>query len=130
MRCRACGNLLTRDLIRGVLGGGRDNASVKAGTFAVDPLARTIRFWMQGMPEGETNIRETDPVMCVVVHPDDRIPDALSDVIGRNAGCCGLDGCDGPNQQCSACGAVVATARTDCWTEHEVRFLPARTVLQ
>lgn len=33
----------------------------------------------------------------------------------RLNGCCGLDGCDGPNQVCQ-CGADVGTLRTDCWT--------------
>lgn len=33
----------------------------------------------------------------------------------RLNGCCGLDGCDGPNQICE-CGAEIGTLRTDCWT--------------
>jgi hypothetical protein len=35
--------------------------------------------------------------------------------VRRLNGCCGLDGCDGPNQVCQ-CGADVGTLRTDCWT--------------
>ena len=42
----------------------------------------------------------------------------------RLNGCCGLDGCDGPNQVCR-CGAAVGTLRTDCWTLH--LFVPDPT---
>lgn len=48
-------------------------------------------------------------------------PDDLTEAVRetRNArrlnGCCGLDGCDGPNQICQ-CGSDVGTLRTDCWT--------------
>jgi hypothetical protein len=43
--------------------------------------------------------------------------------VKRVAGCCGLDGCDGPNQLC-ACGAEVATEKSDCWMPHAVIFEP------
>lgn len=79
------------------------------------------------MPEGQRRVVETDPPGCVVVHPADRVNGALVEIAGRSAGCCGLDGCDGPNQACTTCGEEVATARTDCWTAKEVRFLPERT---
>jgi len=42
----------------------------------------------------------------------------------RLAGCCGLDGCDGPNQLC-ACGAEVATEKSDCWMPHSLIFVRA-----
>ncbi|MEJ2001579.1 MAG: hypothetical protein P8X77_09315 [Maritimibacter sp.] len=35
----------------------------------------------------------------------------------RMIGCCGLDGCDGPNRICS-CDAEVGTESSDCWTWH------------
>ncbi|UKK86148.1 hypothetical protein L7H23_08645 [Sphingopyxis sp. BSN-002] len=44
----------------------------------------------------------------------------------RLNGCCGLDGCDGPNQVCR-CGAEVGTLRTDCWTPHVFVPDPANT---
>jgi hypothetical protein len=81
------------------------------------------------MPEGQRRVVETDPAGCIVVHPDDRMNGALAEIYGRSAGCCGLDGCDGRNQACATCGAEVATARTDCWTAKEVRFLPAATTM-
>lgn len=34
---------------------------------------------------------------------------------GRTNGCCGLDGCDGPNKVCG-CGNFVGTEKSDCWT--------------
>jgi hypothetical protein len=33
-----------------------------------------------GMPAGQTEVREADPAMSIVVHPDDRLAGALSDV--------------------------------------------------
>ncbi len=45
----------------------------------------------------------------------------------RLAGCCGLDGCDGPNLQCEVCGTYVATKRSDCWTPHFIAFDPVAT---
>lgn len=35
----------------------------------------------------------------------------------RRNGCCGMDGCDGPNRICF-CGAEIGTERSDCWTWH------------
>jgi hypothetical protein len=36
--------------------------------------------------------------------------------MSRLAGCCGLDGCDGPNMLCRGCHAEVGTMQSDCWT--------------
>jgi hypothetical protein len=41
--------------------------------------------------------------------------------LARLNGCCGLDGLDGPNQLC-ACGAEVATEKSDCWMAHALIF--------
>jgi len=38
-----------------------------------------------------------------------------SDNPRRLNGCCGLDGCDGPNKIC-LCGEHVGTEKSDCWT--------------
>ncbi|MBT2118892.1 hypothetical protein KK141_11295 [Dyella sp. LX-66] len=50
------------------------------------------------------------------LNPDD-LNESVHDTYDarRLNGCCGLDGCDGPNQVCR-CGADVGTLRTDCWT--------------
>lgn len=34
----------------------------------------------------------------------------------RLAGCCGLDGCNGPNMVCCVCNTDIGTMQTDCWT--------------
>lgn len=36
--------------------------------------------------------------------------------VRRLAGCCGLDGCNGPNMLCRVCHAEVGTMQSDCWT--------------
>lgn len=40
----------------------------------------------------------------------------LTTKAGRLSGCCGLDGCDGPNLVCKNCGAEAGTMQSDCWT--------------
>ncbi len=51
------------------------------------------------------------------LNPDDLKPfTRLTRDPAKLNGCCGLDGCDGPNLLCGNCGAEVATLRTDCWT--------------
>lgn len=55
-------------------------------------------------------------VPCYLIRLDD-----LKDIVGltseahRLNGCCGLDGCDGPNRVCE-CGNLVGTEKSDCWT--------------
>jgi hypothetical protein len=39
------------------------------------------------------------------------------------AGCCGLDGCSGPNTVCTN-GHVLGTERSDCWMAHYLYFEP------
>lgn len=46
----------------------------------------------------------------------------------RLNGCCGLDGCDGPNMVCKQCRAEAGTLRTDCWTP-EI-FIPDKTNIE
>lgn len=59
------------------------------------------------------------------LNPDDLSPAVRnSDDMTRLNGCCGLDGCNGPNQLCS-CGAEIGTLRTDCWTPY--MFIPEPT---
>jgi hypothetical protein len=42
-------------------------------------------------------------------------------LVKRLNGCCGLDGCDGPNRLCQ-CGAHIGTELSDCWTPR--MFIP------
>ncbi|MFP5369524.1 MAG: hypothetical protein ACLGI3_02085, partial [Actinomycetes bacterium] len=96
------------------------DTTIPRGTVVVGAPARTIERWARAGATAEPLVQA--PAGSVVVHPDDRLPGAVHEV-GETAGCCGLDGQGGPNQGC-ACGAVLGTAWTDCWTANEVRFLP------
>lgn len=49
-------------------------------------------------------------------HPDSR----------RNSGCCGRDGCDGPNLVCGR-GHEVGTEKSDCWMAHAAVLLSSVT---
>jgi hypothetical protein len=60
----------------------------------------------------------------------DVINTRLTEDAQRLNGCCGLDGCDGPNLHCANCGAYVATTRTDCWTPHYTIFEHAETSVE
>jgi len=59
---------------------------------------------------------------AIASNPEDILTDSLTSA-GADNGCCGSDGCDGPNRAC-LCGSIVATQWSDCWTPAEVRFLP------
>jgi len=62
-----------------------------------------------------------------VVNVDDVVQTRLTTAGKRLAGCCGLDGMDGPNLLCDQCGAEVAIKKTDCWMPHCVIFGPTAT---
>ncbi|MFJ4091817.1 hypothetical protein ACIPYS_09560 [Kitasatospora sp. NPDC089913] len=55
-----------------------------------------------------------DDAAAFVLHPDDLPGTAAHPDLGRRNGCCGLDGRDGPNLVCAACGTEVATEQSDC----------------
>lgn len=42
----------------------------------------------------------------------------LVDIACRLNGCCGLDGCGGPNMRCKNCKAEAVTTQSDCWTPY------------
>ena len=96
------------------------DATLPRGSIVLGAPARTVQPWAKAGTQVSPVVQA--PEGSVVVHPDDVVPDAVTRV-GLAGGCCGLDGQDGPNQGC-ACGAVLGTAWTDCWTANEVRFLP------
>ena len=95
-------------------------ATLPQGSVVLGAPARTVEQWAR--PGSTAAVVVQAPEGSVVVHPDDLLPDGVR-LAGQARGCCGLDGQDGPNQAC-ACGVVVGTAWTDCWTANEVRFLP------
>jgi len=59
---------------------------------------------------------------AIASNPEDVLTDSMVSA-GADNGCCGSDGCDGPNRA-GLCGSMVATQWSDCWTQAEVRFLP------
>jgi hypothetical protein len=64
---------------------------------------------------------------CWCINDKDTTGMEITRYAGRTNGCCDLDGCDGPNMLCAACGYEVATARLDCWMPHCVVLEPAAT---
>jgi len=96
------------------------DATLPRGSIVLWAPARTVERWTRGGSGSEPVVQA--PEGSVVVHPDDRLAEALKPV-GQASGCCGLDGQDGLNQGC-VCGAVLGTAWNDCWTANDVRFLP------
>ncbi|MFD5704210.1 hypothetical protein [Streptomyces lasiicapitis] len=80
------------------------------------------RFLPPLMPQGSYAISPYCDVF--ILNPNDitgvtRHPDR-----GRLNGCCGLDGLDGPNLVCDACGAEVATQQSDCWSQQLIALIP------
>ena len=88
------------------------------GIVVRDPLP--VVSWVSS-PGNAARPEEQAPAESFVVHPDSS--QGLRSC-GEDNGCCGSDGCDGPNRACGGCGLVVGTARTDCWTGLEMRFRP------
>jgi hypothetical protein len=65
----------------------------------------------------------------IAVHLDDVTNLETTEDVRRLAGCCGLDGMDGPNRTCR-CRRAVATEKSDCWMPHAVLFDPAAVDLR
>ena len=121
--CRSCGSELTKPCAWGLV----DIYDLKCGMGA------------PSVPQGvliSLTAKEAAPVLRnnvvvgttayspagIAANPADVSEYALTSA-GTDNGCCGSDGCDGPNRAC-ACGSIVATQWSDCWTQAEVRFLP------
>ncbi|MEV0093732.1 hypothetical protein [Streptomyces sp. NPDC050738] len=96
------------------------------GCFAFDPPPLQAQHLV---PTGRGAIRipAFTKVDGVLVNQGDAPGLARVTLRGRLNGCCGLDGCDGPNLQCRFCTAEVAVERSDCWTPQQVTFV-ARAV--
>ncbi|MFH8224469.1 hypothetical protein ACH4C2_35780 [Streptomyces sp. NPDC018057] len=106
---------------------------MEAGTFAVDPdpWGPPWRLWDELGP-GEAEARGIHaPVHAL----SDAIPGAIvtapGDIRGTRlapgeggGGCCGLDGSDGPDMACEACGLPVASRIDDCSLWQAVRLAP------
>lgn len=94
------------------------------GTFAFDPADADEQAVRRRTPGEALGLRKAG-LSGVVLARADVWGTRLSPLRGRRNGCCGLDGCDGPNLVCRRCGAEVATERSDCWTRQEVVLVPA-----
>jgi hypothetical protein len=126
--CMRCGNRLSGPLVTTLHTALRLDAqdgtpTIARGLVARDPDAQVT--WVQ-VGRGPRHEREKSPAGALVMHPDDA---AGLRSTGTDGGCCGSDGCDGPNRACTNCGVAVATALTDCWTAFEVRFAPDAVAL-
>ncbi|HPF38823.1 MAG TPA: hypothetical protein P5081_18535 [Phycisphaerae bacterium] len=60
----------------------------------------------------------------MVIHLEDLCNTSHHPEGRRNNGCCGLDGCDGPNLVCPA-DHEIGTEKSDCWTPHAALLLPS-----
>lgn len=106
IRCRACGLPLSESLEAD-----QDVSSTGYG----EPYVRRGQLLISDGTEfngtaGRYVINLAD-ARNLQLHPDRR----------RRNGGCGLDGLDGPNRTC-ACGAEVATEKSDCWMPHALIF--------
>lgn len=115
LTCLACGQVLASDIEflatdATISSAANKEAVPKGKAFLYDPpygqdSREPIRY--QGVAP-KTMMSGTDLDACV----------SWAGVIN---GCCGPDGCDGPNRQCQ-CGAMIGTETRDCWTAF--MFLP------
>ncbi|MCX5335656.1 hypothetical protein [Streptomyces sp. NBC_00140] len=98
---------------------------MEPGTFAVDPepWGPPWRTWDEIDPDeaAARGIYAPVPVLsdappgAIVIAPGDTRGTVLApEKRGGGGYCCGLDGADGPNMACEACGLLVATRIDDC----------------
>jgi hypothetical protein len=96
---------------------------MRPGTFAYDPPEAGERVFRPRVAGAALGLRRAGLDGIVLARADVRGTE-LTTLRGRRNGCCGLDGCDGPNRVCRRCAAEVATERSDCWTPQEVVLVP------
>jgi len=97
---------------------------MRPGTFAYDPPEAGEHVFRPQVAGAALGLRRAGLTGIVLARADVRGTE-LTSLRGRRNGCCGLDGCDGPNLVCRGCAADVATERSDCWTPQEVVLVPA-----
>jgi hypothetical protein len=106
VECRSCGRALSRGLTQEVVEPIDENGQpfVPSGSWHISDGS------VYTGTDGKFVININD-ALNLRDHPDS----------SRFNGCCGLDGCDGPNFLCE-CGVEVATERSDCWIPHALIF--------
>ncbi|MFF4019347.1 hypothetical protein [Streptomyces sp. NPDC001843] len=130
--CAGCGAQLTAPLSEVALpahshqkygNGTQLPVLMEPGTFAVDPepWGPPWRRWEEIDPEEAAARGIYAPVYALSDGAPGAIVIAPGDVRGtrlipekRGGACCGLDGADGPNMVCEACGLPVASRIDDC----------------
>lgn len=127
--CTRCRTALTRDCRLGADGdydrlADQGAPSVPAGII----VRRNIEDALTVSPaKGREKRRKVSAAGAFSINPADLCEGALKPS-GIDNGCCGSDGLDGPNRSC-ACGQVLGTQWSDCWTQAEVRFEPDRVAI-
>lgn len=109
--CAGCGHKLSADLREVPLPPPVTEEAPGTDTFLPPWLPRGT--WAANPDTREFALHPED-ICAMRAHPDPR----------RSAGCCGLDGLDGPNLVCDNCGAEVATQYSDCWSQQYVGLVP------
>ena len=126
--CGACGVQLTPPL---AILSGKDPAVTAPEHKDQMPLTQRGTAFKSYEPLRRTLGEKTDPlefVPQVWVNPEDLLDVVRLTKDGRRLnGCCGLDGCGGPNQLC-VFGAEIGTLMSDCWTPHVFVAEPGTTV--
>ncbi|MGE7078108.1 hypothetical protein ACQKH1_07085 [Staphylococcus capitis] len=98
---------------------------MRPGTFAYDPPEAGERVFRPHVPGAALGLQRAN-LNGIVLAKADVHGTELTSLLGRRNGCCGLDGCDGPNLVCLVCTAEVATERSDCWPPNRSRSSPTR----
>ncbi|PAX07711.1 hypothetical protein [Sphingomonas lenta] len=120
--CGRCGGPLTRPLIIWSTKDPATPAPVHRDGAALTEPGAAYKSWQAQQWSSDGTRVPLDFTPQYWINPLD-LTEAVRAVTDarRLNGCCGLDGCDGPNQRCE-CGAEIGTLRSDCWTDHV--FIP------
>ena len=123
LACRSCGRILTLSCEWGDVG--QRDESVGDEQSPVPPgLIIRMKERSSSMFHGgghQTSIIRLAAINEFALNPKYVVENSLVSC-GKDFGCCGSSGCDGPNRACK-CGKVVATEWSDCWTWAEIRFI-------
>jgi hypothetical protein len=143
--CAGCGAELTTPLTQVALpaharqtygDGAQLPVLMESGTFAVDPepWGGPWRMGEEIVPDEAAArgiyapvhaLSDSAPGASVIAPGDVRGTRLIPEKLG--GACCGLDGADGPNTACAACGLPVATRTDDCSLWQAVRLSPDAT---
>lgn len=109
--CKTCGVAVTNELVELT-----DTSGLDPDTWGKDYLPKGVyAHWdtiFTHVSSNEIIVNNHDVINCNYHTNQSRLN-----------GCCGKDGCDGPNRVCVN-GHEVGTERSDCWTYHYTSFNP------